>query len=378
MGVLNVTPDSFSDGGKYRDAPAAVRRGLQMARQGAAIIDVGGESTRPGSKPVSAAEEKKRVIPVIRGLHAALKKEKLGALISIDTSKTDVSHAALEAGAHIVNDVTGFANPLMRAVVGKAAAGAVVCHMQGTPASMQQNPHYGDVVSEVKSFLLAQAAAVKKSGASGVMIDPGIGFGKTLEHNLALLRHLDEFSGLGYPLCVGVSRKRFIGTLTAEPAASNRLEGTLAAVTACVLNGADVLRVHDVAECRKALDVAVAMKSNPQTAPDEIRVQGIVLDARVGILPKEKKARQPVVANVVAYLDLSTAASSNEVKDTLDYRRIVRIAEKAASSRHWPLLEALAESMAEQLKAAGARRVVVQLTKPDALQNGVPSIAIER
>lgn len=378
MGVLNVTPDSFSDGGHYIDVDAAVNRGLEMARQGALIIDVGGESTRPGAKPVSLAEEKKRVIPVIRSLSAGLRKAKLSALISVDTYKPDVAQAALDAGAVIVNDVSGFRNAKMRAVVGKAHAGAIVMHMQGMPRTMQSEPHYDDVVADVKSFLQKQAELVLEAGASGVMIDPGIGFGKTLEHNLELLSRLDEFVRLGYPVCVGVSRKRFIGTLTGEPVASLRLEGTLAAVAACVLNGADVLRVHDVAECKKAVEVAYAMKFISSRVLDEVRVQGIVLNARVGILPKEKKTPQIVLANVMAYLDLSKAAQSHDVKDTLDYRRIVQIAEKTASSRHWPLLEGLAESIAEQVKAAGARRVVVQLSKPDALKNGFPSVGIER
>ncbi len=377
MGVLNVTPDSFSDGGHYFDFDAAVQRGLVMARQGAMIIDVGGESTRPGAKPITATAEKKRVLPVIRALSSAFKKAKSNALISVDTHKPDVAQAALEAGADIVNDVTGFRNATMRAVVGKAHGGAIVMHMQGTPSSMQENPQYGDVVGDVKAFLETQARMVLDAGASGVMIDPGIGFGKTLEHNLALLRRLDEFVRLGYPVCVGVSRKRFIGTLTGEPSASKRLEGTLAAVTACVLAGVQVLRVHDVSECRNAVEVAYAMRPSLASVSDEIRVHGIVLKCRIGILPKEKTP-QIVLANVIAYLDLSKAAKSQDVKDTLDYRRIVKIVEKTAASRHWPLLEGLAESLAEHVKTAGARRVVIQLTKPDALKNGVPSICFER
>lgn len=380
MGVLNVTPDSFSDGGRFLDADFAVARGLEMASLGARIIDVGGESTRPGANTVSVPEEKKRVIPVIKRLSLALKKIRSSdVLISVDTCKPEVAEAALVAGAHMVNDVTGFQDARMRRVVGLRHAGAIIMHMKGTPRTMQKKPLYADVVAEVKSFLQRQSDLVLKAGASGVMIDPGIGFGKTLEHNLAILRHLDEFVALGHPVCVGVSRKKFIGVLTGEPDAlpQSRLEGTLAAVTACVLGGASVLRVHDVAECKKAMEVAYAMKPL-EPVRDEIRVQGIILDARVGILSKEKKQGQVVVANVSAYLDASDAAKSERVRDTLDYRRIVSIAEKAAASRHWPLLESLAETIALQVKAAGAFRVIVQLTKPEALKNGVPTVSVTR
>lgn len=392
MGVLNVTPDSFSDGGKFLNVPHAVNHAMQMISDGASIIDVGGESTRPGALPVSSAEEKKRVVPVIEALVVELAKQRKGALsgvlISIDTYKSDVAAAALDAGAHIVNDVTGFTDSKMRAVVGRFRAGAIVMHMQGTPQTMQENPVYSDVVAEVKAFLEKQAALIKKSGASDVLVDPGIGFGKTLEHNLALLGRLDEFAALGYPLCVGVSRKSFIGKLTDDDrlapdrqdrplAAQNRLEGTLAAVAACVLNGASVLRVHDVAECKKAVEVAWAMKNKGKTS-DEIRVQGIVVKAKVGILPQEKKMAQPLIVNVVAFLDFGEAAASHDVKDTIDYRRIVQSVEKTVSGRHWPLLEGLAERLAQDVKALGAERVSVQIIKPESLPNGVPSVSIER
>ena len=379
MGILNVTPDSFSDGGRFLDVDAAVRRGLEMAGQGAHIIDVGGESTRPGAQPVSAAEEKRRILPVIRALASKISKRTAPVLISVDTYKPDVAAAGLNAGADMVNDVTGFTDSKMRAVVGRAHAGAIVMHMQGTPKSMQENPHYADVVAEVKAFLKQQAHKVHAAGASGILIDPGIGFGKTLEHNVALLSRLDEFADLGYPVCVGVSRKRFLGQLTGEPAAENRLEGTLAAISTCVLRGASVLRVHDVSECRKVMEVAFAMKSNEASqSRDEIRVQGILISANVGILEKEKRKAQPLIVNVVASLDLTKAAASHSVSDTVDYRRIVRVVEKVAASRHWPLLEGLAEQLAKDIKALGAVRVCIQLTKPESLQNGVPSVTVER
>ncbi|MDP2718110.1 MAG: dihydropteroate synthase, partial [Candidatus Micrarchaeota archaeon] len=239
MGVLNVTPDSFSDGGKFLSPEYAVIRGLEMAEEGASLIDVGGESTRPGATPVSVEEELKRVIPVIERLCA-----KTDCLISIDTQKPLVAFAALQAGAHIINDVFGLSNEKMMQCAVQEKAGVILMHMQGTPQTMQAEPAYGDVVAEVKAFLQSQAKAASRAGISGVMVDPGIGFGKTTEHNLALLRHLDQFQ-FGYPVCLGVSRKSFIGNITKDNA-QNRLEGTLSAVTAGVLAGAQVFRVHDV------------------------------------------------------------------------------------------------------------------------------------
>jgi dihydropteroate synthase len=249
MGVLNVTPDSFSDGGKFPDVDRAVAHALEMARAGADIIDVGGESSRPGAVPVSADEELRRVVPVIERLRDLV--------VSVDTTKAEVAEKALAAGARIVNDISALSfDPQMVDVVRDAGAGAVLMHMQGTPQTMQQKPRYDDVVVEVGSFLTERIAFAEAQGLkkTQIAVDPGIGFGKTVEDNLRLLAHLDEFSSLGCPLLVGTSRKSFIGKVLAPleagtaREAGGRLWGTAATVAWAVAHGARILRVHDVAE----------------------------------------------------------------------------------------------------------------------------------
>ncbi len=258
MGVLNVTPDSFSDGGRFLDWDAAVAHGERLASEGADLIDVGGESTRPGSAPVPADEELRRTIPVIEGLAEAIH-----APISIDTSKASVAQAALEAGARLVNDVSALrGDPAMAALVAGSGVDLCLMHMKGEPRTMQEDPRYGDVVSEVKAFLEERLEyAVSEGIEEGrIWLDPGIGFGKTLEHNLELLRRLDEIVALGRPVVVGASRKRFVGALTGrgEP---DRLAGSLAAAVMAYERGAWMLRVHDVAPSRDALAVAAATVS---------------------------------------------------------------------------------------------------------------------
>ena len=255
MGVVNVTPNSFSDGGLYLDPGAAVAHGRQLVREGADILDVGGESTRPGAEPVSEEEELGRVVPVIRGLAGSQ------ARISVDTSKAAVAAAALEAGAEIVNDVTALrGDPGMAGLCAERGAGVVLMHMLGEPRTMQDDPRYDDVVAEVKAFLAARLEAALAAGiaAERVWLDPGIGFGKTAAHNLELLRRLGELRELGRPLVVGTSRKSFIGKLDGSPA-DRRLGGTIASSLLAAIEGADVLRVHDVAEVRQALQVAAAI-----------------------------------------------------------------------------------------------------------------------
>jgi dihydropteroate synthase len=253
-GILNVTPDSFSDGGKWNTTEAAVNRALELEAQGADLLDIGGESSRPGSTPVPLEEEKKRVLPVLEALAGCL-----GIPVSVDTRKPGLAALAVKAGASYINDITGFANPAMIAAVAGSGAGAIVMHMQGDPSSMQAAPVYADVVGEVKAFLAGRAAALAAAGVKDIILDPGIGFGKTLEHNLILIARLGEIRALGYPVLLGVSRKRFIGTLTGgEP--SDRLGGTIAACVAGAANGADIIRVHDVVDCRKAMSVADAVR----------------------------------------------------------------------------------------------------------------------
>jgi len=257
MGIINVTPDSFFDGGRRFDPATAVADGVAMSASGADILDIGGESTRPGAVPVSEDEEIARVLPVVRGLRA-----QVAAPISIDTYKAKVARAALDAGADIVNDISALRfDPAMASMVAAEKVPLILMHMQGTPRTMQREPQYVDVVREVRDFLAAQLDQAMNAGVAqdSVVMDPGIGFGKTIEHNLQLLRGLPMLAALGQPLLVGVSRKNFIGKiLGAEPA--DRLEGSLAAAVAAVLAGANILRVHDVAESYKATRIADAIR----------------------------------------------------------------------------------------------------------------------
>ncbi|MBN2821965.1 MAG: dihydropteroate synthase [Coriobacteriia bacterium] len=252
MGILNVTPDSFSDGGKYEDPLVAIARGRQIVVQGASIIDVGGESTRPGADEVSIAEEIARARPVVGGLA-----RELGVPVSIDTRHSQVAEACLGVGAAIINDVSGFRDPKMVEVAAGSDAGVVVMHMLGEPRTMQVAPHYDDVVAEVVAYLAGQAEMLERAGMERerIAIDPGIGFGKTLEQNVELLRRLDEIAALGYPVLVGGSRKSMIGMILGETDPGQRLEGSLAVAAWAVTHGADIVRVHDVIETARLLRV---------------------------------------------------------------------------------------------------------------------------
>lgn len=254
MGILNVTPDSFSDGGAYASADAACAQARTMLQEGALVLDVGGESTRPGAEGVSAEVEIDRVRPVIARLA-----QETRALISIDTSKPEVAQAALRAGAHLVNDVTGLTNPDMVALCVQEGVPAIIMHMQGEPRTMQQDPRYDDVVTEVATFLARQADKALQAGVPSVMIDPGIGFGKTLEHNLALLRNVSRLVALGYPVLVGASRKGIIDRLAAEPVAAARDHGSVVLHLHAASQGAAMLRVHNVAAHHQALRVWEAL-----------------------------------------------------------------------------------------------------------------------
>lgn len=255
MGILNVTPDSFADGGRFLDPDDAVRHGLALIDEGADCIDVGGESTRPGSDPVPAEEELRRILPVITALAARTRTP-----ISVDTWKADVAARALEAGATIVNDISGLRfDPLMAETVARFGASAVLMHIRGTPRSMQEHPAYRDVVAEVLASLQQSAELAHQHGINAIAVDPGIGFGKTGEHNLEILGRLGEFRQLGYPVLVGVSRKSFIGNILNLPA-GERLEGTLAAVAAAILHGADIVRVHDVRAVKRVAAVIDAIR----------------------------------------------------------------------------------------------------------------------
>jgi dihydropteroate synthase len=258
MGVLNVTPDSFFDGGRYLDPQAAVERAVEMAREGADLIDIGAESSRPGAQPVSTAEELRRLIPVVREVC-----RRVAVPVSVDTTKAEVARAALEEGVAMVNDISaGRADPAMLSVVAKAGAGLVLMHMQGTPPTMQQAPQYRSVVDEVREFLAERLKAAVEAGVAKeqILLDPGIGFGKNLEHNLTLLARLDALRSVGRPILVGVSRKSFIGEVLGRPV-EERLMGTAAAVAAAVARGARVLRVHDVMAMRDVVRMTDAIQA---------------------------------------------------------------------------------------------------------------------
>lgn len=257
MGVLNVTPDSFSDGGQFFDFERAVERGMQMAAEGAAIIDIGGESTRPGSASVSDDEQIERVVPVIKVLS-----EKISVPISVDTCKYEVAKAALEAGAGMLNDITALSDERMTELAAKHNVPVVLMHMQGTPATMQIEPKYKDVIGEVVEYLVGRAKRAESFGIAKnmIFIDPGIGFGKTLEHNVLLLRNINKFIATDYRVLAGTSRKSFIGKLIGREKPSERIFGTAATVALCVAAGVSIVRVHDVAEMVDVVKVSNKLK----------------------------------------------------------------------------------------------------------------------
>ncbi len=257
MGILNVTPDSFSDGGRYETVERAVEHGLHMAAEGADIIDVGGESTRPGAEPVSEEEEKRRVLPVIQQL-----RQKVDIPISVDTYKSSIAKEAIAAGADIINDISGLTfDPQMAALAAETGAGVVIMHIKGTPRDMQKNPYYDDVMAEIATYLKNQIRYALSQGVNReqIVIDPGIGFGKRLEDNFTILAQLQTLQSLKQPILVGPSRKSFIGlTLNVPP--DQRVEGTAAAVTAAILHGAAVVRIHDVKEMKRVATIADAIQ----------------------------------------------------------------------------------------------------------------------
>jgi dihydropteroate synthase len=262
MGVLNVTPDSFSDGGQFLSRNKAIEQGLQMAADGAAIIDVGPESTRPGAQAVTADEQIRRAIPVISAIAKKTKACPPRRInISIDTTNYEVAKAALDAGANIINDITALADKRMAQLAAKSKVPVILMHMQGTPRTMQTEPKYKDVVSEVLKFLLDRAKQAEKFGIpkQRIFIDPGIGFGKTVEHNLKLLANLDKFVKTGYRVLVGPSRKWFIGKLTGKENPADRIFGTAAAVALSAAAGVSIIRVHDIAKMLEVVKIAAAI-----------------------------------------------------------------------------------------------------------------------
>ena len=256
MGILNVTEDSFSDGGQFFDTKIAIAHGIEMASQGAAIIDIGGESTRPGSQPVSAEKQIERVVPVIKALSA-----KTNVPISIDTNNIEVAKEAIDAGASIINDITALEDQRIAQLASEQELPVILMHMQGKPSTMQKEPKYEDVVDEVLGFLLGRAKLAEKYGipSERIFIDPGIGFGKTLEHNLLLMKNLDRFVTSGYKILVGASRKSFLGTITGKQNPSDRIFGTAATVALCATAGVSIVRVHDVEQMLDVIKVTQAI-----------------------------------------------------------------------------------------------------------------------
>ncbi len=252
MGILNVTPDSFSDGGHFFDRDIAIERGLQIADDGADIIDIGGESTRPGAAPVTVEEELSRVVPVIEALS-----EKTQVVLSVDTTKANVAECALTAGAHIVNDVSAMtSDPRMIKVVTASGAGVILMHMRGKPRTMQENPRYDNVVKEIREFLTYRIESLVKTGVNwnSLAVDPGIGFGKTTQHNIQLIGRLNSFRNCGRPVVIGLSRKHFLGSLTGRDV-GDRLAGSLGALAYALVQGANIVRVHDVKQSRDVIRV---------------------------------------------------------------------------------------------------------------------------
>lgn len=250
MGVLNITPDSFSDGGDFLDLDLALQRARQMVDEGAAIIDVGGESSRPGAQVVSEEQELERVLPVVSGL------VQLGIAVSVDTRKSKVASECLSAGAECINDITGFSDPEMVKVIAKSSATACIMHMQGEPGSMQNNPHYSDVCAEVFGFLGSRAHALIDQGITSdrIWVDPGIGFGKTLDHNLKLLKNIGNLVQMGFPVLIGVSRKSYLGKIFDEPDPLKRLSGSLASQVLAQASGVKIIRTHDVLQTSRAIE----------------------------------------------------------------------------------------------------------------------------
>jgi dihydropteroate synthase len=390
MGILNVTPDSFFDGGRFADPEAALERGLEMVADGADVVDVGGESTRPGAEPVSADEEAARVLPVIEALAG-----KLSVPISIDTTKAGVAQAALDAGAVIVNDVSALrADVAMAGVVARSGAGVVLMHMLGEPRTMQKDPRYRDVVADVSRALAGWAGDAEAAGIEHdrIVVDPGIGFGKTLEHNLLLLRHIDALGALEYPVLVGPSRKSFMGLALGLPA-EERLEATAGAVAWCVAQGAHLVRVHDVKEMVRVVRMVEAIRDAggagrpgpPRTTAeggDRIVVRGLTVFGYHGVRPREREEGQHFVVDLEAYLDLRPGSASDRLGETLDYSELARRAAGIVAGERYDLIEALAERLASMvLEHPAVRRTVIRVAKPEALKGldvGEVFVEIER
>ena len=364
MGIVNVTPDSFSDGGDHLDPDVAAAAARRMIADGAAIVDIGGESTRPGSEGVSLDEELRRVVPVLERLE--------GVPVSIDTAKSEVARRALELGAELVNDVTALrGDPELAGVVADAGGYLCLMHMQGEPRTMQLDPRYDDVAGEVAAFLEQRLAVAVAAGIpeERVCLDPGIGFGKTPAQNFELLRRLDVLLALGRPVLVGLSRKSSLGKLFDPEARTGTLAASLGAAVAAYERGASIFRVHDVREHVEALAAAGAVCGSS--------CSGIELHGFHGVLEDERSDGQRFLFDV----DVETAEpAEDDIEAAVDYRDLVACVREVSDGTHFQLLETLAAAVADELKRRfPLERVEVRVGKPDVrLEGGLATVVVER
>lgn len=377
MGVLNVTPDSFSDGGRHLDPAAAIAAGEAMAAAGARFVDVGGESTRPGAAPVDAEEERRRLLPVVEALAAAGT-----VVVSADTRRAGVARDALAAGAHLVNDVGGLGDTAMRAVCAEAGVPAIAMHMLGEPATMQRDPRYRDVVGEVEAFLVGRARAAEAEGVPSVAIDPGWGFGKRDEHNLALLRAVPRLAAGGRPVLIGASRKGTIGRWSGETEPVRRDPGSLVVHLEAARLGAAILRVHDVAGHAQGLAVQRALgvdrpgeggsrEGGPGgVARDRIVLDGLAFHGYHGVFDEEARFGARFVVDVEMRV---TLPAEDELTRTVDYARVYDLVADEVTGRRYRLIEALASAIARRVLAFDGRveQATVRVHKPHAPLPGV-------
>lgn len=374
MGVLNVTPDSFSDGGTFHAPEAAIEGARRMAAEGADLIDIGAESTRPGAEPVGLTEELARLLPVIEGVGHL----DLGVPLSVDTAKPEAADRALAAGAHMINDISGAGEAMLK-VAARHGAPVIAMHMQGEPRTMQREPRYGDVVAEIRNYLSERVAAGRRHGVD-VLVDPGIGFGKTLEHNLDLLANLDELQQIGAPVVLGVSRKSFLDRLLGGVPVEGRLSGTLAVnAWAAALGIADILRVHDVEPHRQLAESIGALRlRRDRWTTRRVLARGIVCRSRIGVTREERAEPQELLVDIDVTLTAGARGAPDDLDATVDYAKLAAIAGAAAARDEVRLVETLAERIAasvgrETSQAAGGptlrRRIEslrVRVTKPGA------------
>ena len=387
MGVLNVTPDSFSDGGRFDVPEAAIEHARRMAAEGADLIDIGAESTRPGADPVGSTEELARLLPVIEGVGRL----DLGVPLSVDTAKPEVADRALAAGADLINDISG-AGEAMLEVAARHGAPVIAMHMQGEPRTMQRKPRYDDVVAEIRDYLAERVAAGRRLGVE-VLVDPGIGFGKTLEHNLDLLANLHELQQIGAPLVLGVSRKSFLDRLLGGVPVGERLAGTLAVnAWAAALGIADVLRVHDVGPHRQLTESIGALRRRRSRSAPRRRVlaHGIVCRSRIGVTREERAEPQELLVDIEVTLTAEARGTRDDLGETVDYVELAATAGAVAARDEYRLVETLAERIAatvgrETPQAAGGstprnriESLRVRVTKPGAArQIGAAEVGAE-